>query len=128
VVKCAYCGDRGFEAIDHVIPWKMVKNDQFWNMLPICKSCNSSKSDRIWILEEKAKKILKDSIRSITERLDDIPDFKNQVLAHFFHTRQTPPMEDGKALGNTLYEITINRIEDFIRGSWVAGGCWVGPS
>jgi len=114
VVKCVYCDDRPFDAIDHIIPWKMVKNDEFWNMLPICRSCNSSKSDRIWILNEQAKKILKDSITNIIDRLDDYPDFRNQILTYFFHIRQTPPLEDGKVLCNTLYEMTINRIADFV--------------
>ncbi len=46
VRNCAYCNKRRFEAVDHVIPWSMVKADRFWNLLPICKSCNSAKSDQ----------------------------------------------------------------------------------
>lgn len=113
VVTCVYCNKKHFEAIDHIIPWKMVKNDQFWNMLPICRSCNSSKSDRIWELKGTAKKILKKSINDIVTRLDEIPDFKNQVVTHFYHIHETQP-KDIKDLGEYLYKLTLGRIDDFV--------------
>ena len=112
VKRCAYCHGRRFDAVDHVVPWKMVKNDQFWNLLPICRSCNSSKGDRIWKLSERAKKLLRRSIKKIVEKLDGYPDFKNQIVQHYTHIGEAPPLRDHRALTDALYKITISRIED----------------
>lgn len=46
VKNCSYCGANA-TTIDHVYPWKYAKRDEFWNLLPSCKSCNSKKSDKI---------------------------------------------------------------------------------
>ena len=113
VDRCAYCNDRPFDAVDHIIPWKMVKSDQFWNLLPICSSCNSSKAGRIWKLNAGAKKLLRRSIRKIVDKLDEYPDFRNQVIQHYTHIREDPPLGSRKILRDALYDVTINRIEDF---------------
>ena len=113
VDRCAYCDGRPFGAVDHIIPWKMVKSDQFWNLLPICSSCNSSKAGRIWKLNAGAKKLLRRSIRKIVDKLDEYPDFRNQVIQHYTHIREDPPLGSRKILRDALYDVTINRIEDF---------------
>ena len=47
--KCFYCGKSISEKadVDHIIPWKLVREDRIWNFVLSCKSCNSRKSDRI---------------------------------------------------------------------------------
>ncbi|MFI1213869.1 HNH endonuclease [Streptomyces sp. NPDC020802] len=42
---CVYCG-RESETVDHVIPWARRGYDGTDNMVPACKTCNQSKSDR----------------------------------------------------------------------------------
>jgi hypothetical protein len=46
---CFYCGKHLNEGapLDHVIPWDFIKQDQLWNLVFACPSCNSSKNDRI---------------------------------------------------------------------------------
>jgi len=34
-------------SIDHFIPWSFVLHDQLWNLIPVSKSTNSKKSDKI---------------------------------------------------------------------------------
>jgi hypothetical protein len=34
-------------SIDHFIPWSFVAHDQLWNLLPVTKSVNSSKGDKL---------------------------------------------------------------------------------
>lgn len=113
VKTCSYCNKKKFNAIDHIIPWRMVKNDQFWNMLPICRSCNSKKSDRIWDIGSEGKKILKKSIGTIVDNIQDQPDFLNQVKRHFLYTGQKQNFKDKGALKRELYQITISRVKDF---------------
>ena len=47
---CFYCDaslDVGVSTIDHFIPWTFVFEDRLWNLVPACRVCNSSKSDRL---------------------------------------------------------------------------------
>ncbi len=47
--KCFYCGKSLSEKadVDHIIPWKLVREDRIWNFVLSCKSCNSKKNDRV---------------------------------------------------------------------------------
>lgn len=48
--RCIY-SNKPFDfsniTIDHFLPWRFVTHDQLWNLLPVSKSINSSKSDNI---------------------------------------------------------------------------------
>ena len=47
---CFYCGKLIQEndlSIDHVIPWSYMYSDDIWNLVFVCKSCNSSKNNKI---------------------------------------------------------------------------------
>ena len=43
--KCVYCG-KPANAVDHIIPKSKGGQDVEWNLVPCCKSCNSSKKDK----------------------------------------------------------------------------------
>lgn len=48
--RCIYSGTRLLPAtfsLDHYLPWSFVAHDRQWNLLPVPKSINSSKSDRL---------------------------------------------------------------------------------
>lgn len=49
-VRCIY-SDEILElkniTIDHFLPWRFITHDQLWNLLPVSKSINSTKSDNI---------------------------------------------------------------------------------
>ena len=38
---------HGALSIDHFLPWSFVAHDQFWNLLPVERSTNSSKGDSV---------------------------------------------------------------------------------
>ncbi|MGB4984214.1 MAG: HNH endonuclease domain-containing protein [Erysipelotrichaceae bacterium] len=47
---CFLCGQPINEnnlSIDHVIPWSYMYSDDIWNLVYVCKSCNSIKSNKI---------------------------------------------------------------------------------
>jgi hypothetical protein len=47
---CIYSGtalDPEIFSLDHFLPWSFVANDRLWNLVPISKSVNSSKLDRL---------------------------------------------------------------------------------
>ena len=112
IKKCVYCNKNNFNSIDHVIPWSMVKSDKFWNMLPICKSCNSSKSNRIWVLDENARKTLQKSISIIVNDIEGHPEFINQIKQYFIYSGKKY-ISDKEKQKDLLYETTMSKISDF---------------
>lgn len=48
--RCIYSGQKlslDDLSLDHYLPWTFVAHNQLWNLIPVPKSVNSSKSDRI---------------------------------------------------------------------------------
>lgn len=43
---CLYCGDESDVTFDHVVPMDKDGKHDMENMVPVCKSCNSSKSNK----------------------------------------------------------------------------------
>lgn len=48
--KCFYCG-KTLKAdhihVDHFIPWSFIKDDNLWNLVLSCPTCNLKKSDKL---------------------------------------------------------------------------------
>ncbi|WP_270660628.1 HNH endonuclease [Enterococcus thailandicus] len=47
--KCAYCSKSGEMTKDHLDPLKNGGELAFYNVVPACQSCNSSKKDHQWL-------------------------------------------------------------------------------
>lgn len=48
--ECFYCGRKLSPKkidVDHFIPWSFIKDDNLWNLVLACPSCNRSKNDRL---------------------------------------------------------------------------------
>ncbi|MBB1361055.1 hypothetical protein H5125_02640 [Shewanella sp. SR44-4] len=48
--ECIFTGEiltKSNYALDHFIPWTYVAHNQYWNLIPIISSCNSSKSNKL---------------------------------------------------------------------------------
>ena len=48
--KCFYCGkllDSGKVNLDHFVPWSFIKDDNLWNLVLACPTCNRSKNDKL---------------------------------------------------------------------------------
>jgi len=49
---CLYCNqfiEKDLE-LDHLFPWSRFPVNSFWNLYPVCSSCNSKKSDKIPVI------------------------------------------------------------------------------
>ncbi len=48
--RCFYCG-KSLEPdkidVDHFIPWSFIKDDNLWNLVLACPSCNRKKNDKL---------------------------------------------------------------------------------
>ena len=48
--KCFYCGktlNLNAVHVDHFIPWSFIKDDNLWNLVLACPSCNYKKNDKL---------------------------------------------------------------------------------
>jgi hypothetical protein len=48
--RCFYCGKPLTKAsvhVDHFIPWSFIKDDNLWNFVLACPSCNLKKNDKL---------------------------------------------------------------------------------
>lgn len=48
--RCFYCGkplDPNKVDVDHFVPWSFIKDDNLWNLVLACPTCNRSKNDRL---------------------------------------------------------------------------------
>ncbi|KEQ56388.1 HNH endonuclease protein [Marine Group I thaumarchaeote SCGC RSA3] len=65
---CFYCGKKSsyFEQ-EHFIPWNFIPQSENYNIVPACKKCNSSKSDKLPV-----KKYL-DEIIERNKKLENLP-------------------------------------------------------
>ncbi|GIU46144.1 hypothetical protein TUM4438_21230 [Shewanella sairae] len=78
--KCIFTGEQLSTAnyeLDHFVPWSYVAHNQFWNLLPILNSCNSSKSNKLpdkCFLQDFAKLHFEAVTMAIKHRRIDIID------------------------------------------------------
>ncbi|MBM7691634.1 hypothetical protein JOC77_001041 [Peribacillus deserti] len=50
--RCFYCGKslsnaRKLAHVDHFIPWSFIQNDNLWNLVISCQTCNIKKKDKL---------------------------------------------------------------------------------
>lgn len=67
IKDCCYCKSTPKRAatVDHVFPWHYIGRNEFWNMLPTCKSCDDAKAKKILPLSQTNRGILKKYIEYI---------------------------------------------------------------
>lgn len=74
--RCAYCGKEGIPlTIDHWIPVTKGGTNDPWNLVPSCKSCNSSKGNRTpleWLDILKLRGVGDEQISELLSRLRSI--------------------------------------------------------
>lgn len=83
--------------MDHFVPWAFVHSDRLWNLALACRTCNSSKNDRLVPrtyldqIAQRNEKLLSADLETVrremadyrAERLTDLYDFaqRNGYLA-----------------------------------------------
>ena len=68
-------------SIDHFIPWSFVLHDKQWNLTPVSKRINSSKSDRLPPLEKYLDKFINQQFKAYTIALKQGP--KSKVMQDY---------------------------------------------
>ena len=72
--------------LDHLFPWSRFPNNSFWNLYPVCKSCNSKKSDKIPKINKKIANQISNHIdiclRENNDKSDIILNDLKQLYKH----------------------------------------------
>lgn len=58
--------------VDHIIPWRLVREDKIWNFVLACKKCNSKKSDKV------PERIV---MYKVLERNEKIANVTNEIVS-----------------------------------------------
>jgi CRISPR/Cas system Type II protein with McrA/HNH and RuvC-like nuclease domain len=68
-------------SLDHFLPWSFIGHDQLWNLIPISKSVNSSKSDNIPSMDKYLDKFIELQIQGLQISNQNMAESKweNQV-------------------------------------------------
>lgn len=91
VINCIYTGREmspGDYDLDHFLPWSFVAHDQLWNLTPSDASINSSKSDKLPILDCFLEKLVaqqQDAVRAVLKKGSNL-----KVLDDFLSLGFTP--------------------------------------
>lgn len=73
-INCIYTGREmtpGGYDLDHFLPWSFIAHDQLWNLTPSDSSINSSKSDKLPILDCFLEKLVaqqQDAVRAVLKK------------------------------------------------------------
>jgi len=80
-------------SIDHFIPWSFVLHDKQWNLTPVSKHINSSKSDRLPPLEKYLDKFINQQFKAYTIALMQGP--KSKVMQDYLTLGQGMDLSTG---------------------------------
>lgn len=104
---CFYCGrplEPQFIHVDHFIPWSFIKDDNLWNLVLACPTCNVKKSDRLPADNYLGNIIIRNHqlIAAQHERMRNYKDSKltniyNWARVNGYNTIWTPPGRRGTA-------------------------------
>lgn len=98
---CFYCGrplNPQAIQVDHFIPWSFIKDDNLWNLVLACQTCNNKKSDRLPDERYLHRIIIRNHglVNAEQERMRNYEDGKLQNIYHWarvngYNTIWTPP-------------------------------------
>ncbi|MGC9777774.1 MAG: HNH endonuclease [Candidatus Heimdallarchaeota archaeon] len=88
---CTYC-NQSIEKdlqLDHLLPWSKFPVNSFWNLYPVCSSCNSKKSDKIPKITRKIGNRIKKHLQlclEIESKSDIISKDISKIYKNRFHS------------------------------------------
>ena len=115
-------------SIDHFLPWSFVAHDQLWNLIPVSKSINSSKSNNLPSLERYFEKFVDLQYKGLTTYKNNPGQvsWKRVVEPYIVDLKLQPDdlldrMQLNKALKTTIEPLkTLASAQGFVEG-WVYG-------
>lgn len=86
--NCFYCGkplhlDK--TDVDHFIPWSFIKDDNLWNMVLACSSCNRKKNDRLPTFNYLESLIDRNHKIMIDSSLAEMNNYREQKIRYIYY-------------------------------------------
>ena len=110
--SCFYCGkilESNFQ-IDHFLPWSRYPVNRFWNLYPTCIKCNSTKLDKIPVINDSLKTKLEHHIETCISFQGTNSDIIQNDIKNFYQRKKNPKLIDANIKGQQLKHI-IQEIE-----------------
>ena len=85
---CFYCGKKLSQdrtEVDHFIPWSFIKDDNLWNLVLACPTCNRKKNDKLptgnylIALENRNQKIKLETHRP------EMKNYQDRMVSYVYH-------------------------------------------
>ena len=95
--KCAYCQVNGGETTDHIIPVAYGGSHTLGNLIPACRSCNSSKGTESFLTFADRKRLTEIDKNLVVQWIAlnegiDVKQALSKLIVHeVLHTSQTEP-------------------------------------
>ena len=86
--NCFYCGkplSSDKMDIDHFIPWSFIKDDNLWNLVLACPSCNRKKSDKLPAGRYLADLIDRNQHIIIETHRSDMQNYQDRMVSYIYN-------------------------------------------
>ena len=93
---CTYCNqsiDKDLQ-LDHLFPWSKFPVNRFWNLYPVCRACNSKKSDKIPKITKRIEKHIEKHLQLCLEIGSKKKSIISKDINNIYHKRfNSSPIE-----------------------------------
>ena len=86
--NCFYCGkllSSDKMDVDHFIPWSFIKDDNLWNLVLACPSCNRKKSDKLPAGRYLADLIDRNQHIIIETHRSDMQNYQDRMVSYIYN-------------------------------------------
>lgn len=85
---CFYCGRRLSPDkidVDHFIPWSFIKDDNLWNLVLACPSCNRQKNDKLPAGKYLDNLMNRNQHIIIENKRSNVRNYENRMLSYVYN-------------------------------------------
>jgi 5-methylcytosine-specific restriction endonuclease McrA len=85
---CFYCGKTLNPAkidVDHFVPWSFVKDDNLWNLVLTCQTCNRKKNDRLPDGHYLADIMDRNNQLMIEFQRPELKSYQSRMISHIYN-------------------------------------------
>lgn len=85
---CFYCGktlSHDKIDVDHFIPWSFIKNDNLWNLVLACPTCNRKKNDKLPAVYFLTKLVQRNQHILIEAHRPEMKNYQDRMVSYVYN-------------------------------------------
>ena len=94
---CFYCGkklDPNSIHVDHFIPWSFIKDDNLWNLVLSCPTCNLKKNDRLPDISFLSRIVDRNKVILLESHNSDMKNYRVDTISKIYSWAQVNGYDD----------------------------------